>query len=341
MQMGNDPVFHPAPNPLYPVCETPVLVPTMTATPPGDYSGGLPPYNTFLIGCGASGQCFNGRIDEVRISNVQRTFAWGVDPEPTPLPTQTPDRIIGEYQVDASTMGLYHLNASGTFGELYNEVNGQWDGHPGGNAFISSNGRFTNALNVDGNSSYAEVPYFDRPSEGSIEAWFKLRSASAPFAILSAGSVPHNSPPWVTMLLGVDEFNGSTLKFKFVHQSTWYSVDSGVASLTLLGCWHHIAGTWGPHGMQIWIDGILRNTNATQVYPDSYDRNLFGCDGNGRCMNGIIDEVRFSRLQRSFSMRAPLVRSNAAPSARLSVNGVLVFLPLVEVAPTPPCPFGF
>ncbi|CAG0975195.1 hypothetical protein ANRL3_01763 [Anaerolineae bacterium] len=79
---------------IYPLCQIPVMAPPY---PPGDYTGGLGSYSSFRVGCDSTGICFKGKIDELRISNIQRTFSPIYDPptfpNPTPLPNPTPTAI--------------------------------------------------------------------------------------------------------------------------------------------------------------------------------------------------------------------------------------------------------
>lgn len=100
--------------------------------------------------------------------------------------------------------------------------------------------------------------------------------------------------------------------------------------------YHHVAATWGERGMEIWVDGVLHGIGslaATPVYCNpqnylgsvnypircdspklgddplgaykgglpAYSTFLIGCGSDGNCMQGIVDEVRISRVQRTFA----------------------------------------
>lgn len=298
MQAGVDPA---PPNDRYPLCKTPVVAPPF---PPGDYTGGLPSYSTFLIGCDSSASCFKGRIDELRISNIQRTFTAAVDPTSTPTPTQTPVALSGEYTVDSLTWALFHLSSETQWGQVYDDARQLLVGLAG-NATIVSGGRYNNGLALGGNGSLLNMgaPTFTIYN-GTVETWIKLSSASAPFGIFSSGGVgPGGNPIWTDMYLGVPSGYANTLSFGFSDSNgNWYWADSGVNASTLVGSWHHVAGTWGWRGMEIWVDGVLRGTNSYTGYPqDRYDSHLVGGDFWGHCMQGMVDEVRVSIVQRSFS----------------------------------------
>ncbi|MBI5031822.1 MAG: hypothetical protein HZB51_14935 [Chloroflexi bacterium] len=326
MQLG---MGGPPPNPLYPVCQTPVMAPLMPAYPPGDFTGGLPAYTTFLIGCDNAGSCFKGRIDEVRISNNQRVFSASVDPTVTPTPTQTPDKVSGEYPGDTFTQALYHLNSAIFYGNVFNDSSQQWDGSLRGNASITQTGHYNGGLSVDGNFSYVYIQSgAPGAPQGTIEAWIKPDSDSPRWGILGAGSDPLGSPIWEQLFLGKYYANTPNLQFVFITYSDgWKVVDSGIPASSLVGCWHHVASTWGARGVEIWIDGKLRTTDP--YFGSPYIRNymdhfVLGCSPSQRCMSGKIDEVRISNVQRSFS--PPLYRPN--PDAPMA-SGTMTFFPMI------------
>lgn len=331
MQMGD--MDGEPPNPLYPACKTPVMAPTMPAYPPGDYTGGLSDYATMLIGCDSNGSCFKGRIDEVRISNIQRTFHWSVVPTVTPTPTWTPISPSGEYSVDAYTQALYHLNFY-AFGGVWEEVSQTYHNLIGLGRIVP-NGRFGPGLSLDG---YSRVDIGDPGAlfQGTVEAWvlFEANQVQPIFA------VPRNDVTNQMLLFLGSLPYFSTLRFGIYDgEDIMYWVDSGVTPSSLAGCWHHIAGTWGPRGMEIWIDGILRNAdrNVTLGMAWSHPFWRLGCDNNGQCMTGILDEARISRIQRIFV--SPSFFSSRLYAPRNSE--VYVYLPLIVAGPAVlSCPYG-
>lgn len=325
MQMGG---YGYPPNDQYPRCKTPVMAPTMPAYPPGAYTGGLPPYTTFRIGCDTIG-CINSRIDEVRISNIQRTFQWTVVPTVTPIPTQTPVPITGEYSVDSNTLALYHMNSQAG-SKIFDEASQTWNGYLANNATITSGGRFDKALLLDGNGSHAQAPKLIQ-GNGSVEMWIKLSNAPSLSAIFSAGNTNGSD----TMYLGFIPWVSNSLIFSVQSnepEPQTYAVDSGFKPI--LGCWHHVAGTWGTRGLQVWVDGTLRGTFGYYGAPSNYfERALVGCNNGLSCVQGLIDEVRISSVQRTFTRSAPIFRNRAPSSGSTSL-----YLPFVAIAPTPSCP---
>ena len=69
----------------------------------------------------------------------------------------------------------------------------------------------------------------------------------------------------------------------------------------LVGEWHHIAGTWGPRGVEVWIDGELKGTNEAWklgIPNPAYQTLLIGSNSWHGDINGIMDELRVSDIQR-------------------------------------------
>lgn len=329
---------------LYPLCKTPVVVPSMTPGPPqGAYYGGLSGYATFMIGCDAgatifagmpSGMCFKGRIDEVRISNVQRTFSAAVVPTVTPTPTNTPQAITGPSVVDQFTKALYHLDNVG--GSIVQDETGQYNGALSADARIVAEGRFGGSLALncaisgDGYGTYAHLPNMGSPLAGTLEAWVKYTQADRPFAVIHGGD--EYGLPTSRYFLGVPFL--TTLRFGAYDGANMHWVDSGVTATTLAdNCWHHLAGTWGPRGMELWIDGTIRGTDSytgnAQNWISTY---LIGCDSRGNCFRGNIDEVRMSIIQRvftPFTLGAGRARAVVTPR-RILAGDYSVFLPLIS-----------
>lgn len=327
-------------NPYYPICAAPVagVVPTR------GFNGNLTAHNSIVIGCDLdTGLCINTRLDEFRFSNVQRSFSTTVDPTLTPTPTQTPDSIQGQFSVDQYTRALYHFNNPGS--SLVVDATGVYTGYLSGNAQQVSPGRFGGSLQVNGTISwdgympYARLGNLGDPDKGTLEAWFKSTDTSAPFTLIHGGDEFGN--PTTRVFLGVWPTLG-TLRFGAFDGTNMFWADSGIAGSKFSdNCWHHAAGTWGPQGMQIWVDGILRGTNSYTGAPQNQIADYFvGCNSTGVCFKGNIDEVRMSWVQRSFS---PYLLSPVNPYqpavTRAPSGSNNNYLPLVINAP-PTCTFG-
>ncbi len=207
------------------------------------------------------------------------------------------NNFLRPYDVDAHTVVLYHVDD--------NVADGVGN-HPGtlfGNAgFVS--GHFGQALGLDGQGDYMSCGNVHQNpprdlTQGTVELWFKLQSAPSKFVLAGAGQAYGGD--WDDgFLLGADNDYSSNLVF-MVWGSGWSVADSGVSPTTLIGAWHHVAGTWGPRGVEIWLDGHLVGTNAyTGGLPNpNYVTMLVGADSWTWCTPGSIDEIRVSDVQRT------------------------------------------
>ena len=338
------------PYPPYPDCPQPRLG-VSPVDYRGIYTGGIPANTNIVIGCDpvqfnppdqngvVTNTCFGGRLDDVRISNIQRTFTVDIDP-----PDRPPDKISQEYARDGYTVALYHMNSLTPWGYVPDTV-GLHDGLLRGGAALMPDGRYNGSLSVFGNYPYVDTLSGDvlraNTLYGTVEAWIKPYVTSAPFSVLTIGSVPIVNSQYLS--LGMQSSNG-TLSFGVYDNTTMQWADSGITVSSLAGCWHHVAGTWGQRGVEIWVDGVKRGMYRYygQLYAASGDF-LMGCNGYGQCMNGYIDEVRVSSVQRTFltpDVLAPVrLRAPGAPST----GGFSIFLPFVNtinvIAP-PVCPWG-
>gem|GEM_PF-846055 len=320
------------PNPVYPLCQTPVIAPPY---PTGDYTGTLPAYTNIIIGCDTDTDpsilCFKGRIDEVRISNIQRQFSPSVDPTSTPTPTQTPDVINGAYAVDAYTLELYHLDSQA--GGVTYAVSNRPAWLMSSGTTIVPGGRFGSGVSFDGLAgSFVNLGNLNNPSEskGVVEGWVKLNNATNVEIVTGGAGYYPDSIQASNVRLGVDTTYGNTVQFG-VKDSTgvWHWANSGVSPAAFVGAWHHIAGTFGPRGLEIWVDGKLCGTDTyTGFTGQNGAAYLIGCDAQHNCMTGMVDEVRLSNIQRSFTFsNSPFRPSNLNPYS--PSTGFQLFLPMI------------
>jgi RHS repeat-associated protein len=103
--------------------------------------------------------------------------------------------------------------------------------------------------------------------------------------------------------LGVHYGWGGDLRFG-LWSGGWRWAASGITPAQLAGGWHHIAGTWGSKGVEIWIDGERKGYNSyTGGFScPNYPTVFVASDSWTWDFNGIIDEFRFSSVQRSPGM---------------------------------------
>ena len=152
-----------------------------------------------------------------------------------------------------------------------------------------------NALKFDGDDDYvwSTANISDFP-QGTLEMWF--RSDADQYLALAIGAEDFPGSNWdIGYRLGNHSTGGEGLVFGIYH-GPWIWAQSGLVPVD--GTWYHVACTWGPAGLKIYINGSLKNsveyTEATRVY--SYD--LIGASSWGGYFNGAIDEVRFWNIAR-------------------------------------------
>ncbi len=298
----------------YPLC--PGMLPPYSVVG-GTYTGGIPGYNYIQIGGCAPGMgCFDGKLDELRISNVQRVFDWRTtDPTPTPTLTRTPVHV-GSYPVDQYTLSLFPMDsASGP--ATYDEARRQY--FYANRGLTLAAGRYGSAVALDGLTGIS-IGNPGQPTNRTIEAWVNL-TADADRIVIFGGKRFYNS--WdVDLLLGKWSQLNPNLILAIWDDSNWHIVDSGIKPSSLVGAWHHIAGSFGDAGLQIWVDGQLRGTAPydERWLHSLYDYNI-GCDPSNRCIKAKIDEFRISSVQRFFApVATPTPVFFASPASRATTT---------------------
>ncbi len=274
---------------------------------------------------------------------------------PTPLSPQPVGVRVPRYQptVDANTVAMYRFDS--VIGNVVPDELGLHPGTLNGNASLTA-GLFGHALRTDGVGSYMRIGNLGALSAGTLEAYLDLSSAcqyaSSHFSIISAGGEYGSGQSALRM------FVDGMMMFQIGNYG-WHNVDTGINPCRYLAggdtspyfyptpvAWpyekwrfHHVATTWGPRGIEFWVDGVLHGVSAdplppmydytyrcnpqmqlaSAIYPvcqsptlglvpgaypggtDNYAAWLLGCDASSSCFNGRIDEVRISNIQRTFS----------------------------------------
>lgn len=94
--------------------------------------------------------------------------------------------------------------------------------------------------------------------------------------------------------------------------NNWVGMTNGIiglpsAALVTANSWHHYASTWGSQGFHFYIDGRLVYTNSNTYAQSPYTAwwAIGGLIGGGPAspsgFTGVIDELRISNIQRTFS----------------------------------------
>lgn len=213
--------------------------------------------------------------------------------------------------LDANTLALYNFDTPSNKIVVNEAGNDKLNGELFGNAKIVLNsGKYGGGLVLDGDGDYMKVPPFGNPEEGTVELWIKVPHANPSKNSLAPGVLwtitsacrdygkSFDSPFILATHTGLAAPN---LWFG-IWTDKWNVADSGVDPKKLISEWHHIAGTWGKRGIEIYIDGKLAGINKDfkDALPDpSYEFWIIGSDSWKADIEGIIDGVRLSNKQRT------------------------------------------
>jgi len=204
-------------------------------------------------------------------------------------------------QIDDNTILYYSFDKSD--GEKVKDGLSKHDGELGGDAKITQgrSGRFGEGLKIDGDGDYVRAGNIGAPAEGTVECFLKLleyNKHNDGDGIAGMGKEYGNTGD--IMLFGVHQKFNLNVQFG-MYSGGWKWADSGVDINDFIGEWHHVAGTWGKRGLEVWIDGEKKgeNTSYTAGVPNAgYDTLLIGSNSWRGDLNGYLDEFRVSDIQR-------------------------------------------
>ncbi len=175
-----------------------------------------------------------------------------------------------------------------------------------GDASLVAGGKIGSAMVFDGDMDYIRLddhPDLDLSTEGSIGAWIKVTAFDNNFAgIIRKGGLRDDSDLAYSLEFRADK----RITLKIVGTTKTLSLDSD--SALSAGIWYHVAGTWGPAGMAIYVDGMLdssaaqtlavRNTTGTVQIGAQLDE-VFNPSQKNRGFHGIMDEVFIFNTQKN------------------------------------------
>lgn len=217
------------------------------------------------------------------------------------------DPQTGEFVLDKYTVGLWHFN------EGRSEF--AFDATGNGNDGVISNGKwvdglFSKCISLTQGSDGIEIieeNYKLSPKHAvTVEAWFNFSehqsgsfpnilgkptreegdmSSSYTFWIVNHR---HESYPLFSINFGVTPENNNL-----------QSIDSRTYWKKLIGNWHHIAGTYNGKKIKIFIDGELKAEKEVSGKLASRNDILYIGNIMGQNYNGLIDELRISKVARS------------------------------------------
>lgn len=211
---------------------------------------------------------------------------------------ESPPSTNGE--IEENVVALYYFDRDA------GDATGRHPGELFGDASIVAEEGYAPALKLDGSGDYVRVgnvhqnPTRDL-SQGAIEMWIKLEANPTTF-VLAASGREYGGSFDDGFYLGTHSSYSKNLIF-MIWDGGWKVADSGIPPEDFIGEWRHVVGTWGPRGVEIWVDGILRGTNPhTGGLPNpNYATVLIGTDSWRKDSHGLIGGVVIYDVQKFFS----------------------------------------
>ncbi len=161
-------------------------------------------------------------------------------------------------------------------------------------ARLGRNGRYGNALALDGTGDHGSVPAdgteldMDRHNQITIAAWLNPAAHSA-----RAYTVYRAASYYLTLANGRPAFYGYGLT-----NPGYHTAPTAIA----LDRWTHVAATWDGTTIRIYIDGALAHTSTSGgAFQDDASPLVIGHRSNtpNTAFNGLVDEVVISRTAMS------------------------------------------
>jgi RHS repeat-associated protein len=213
------------------------------------------------------------------------------------------DDISNPLKVDENTILLYQFDGRENRAI---DATGRFNGTFYGEAHLVSEGKFGAGATFDGDRDYIRIGNVGAPPQGTVEAWVyfpKGPGINTSYLMIANGGNEYGANWDCPFDLGVHYGWGGDLRFG-LWSGGWQWAASGVTPAQLAGGWHHIAGTWGSKGVEIWIDGERKGYNSyTGGFScPNYPTVFVGTDSWTWDFNGIIDDFRISNIQRSPGM---------------------------------------
>ena len=241
------------------------------------------------------------------------------------LTLATKDSALLSLDADTGLRGRYAFENAGALGADTSPA----AGYPGtvSGATAANDGTRGNVLDLAGAGYVQTTGHFGNPANVTLAAWVNLTIADSGGAeVISLGD---------SVVLRLDDTNGTLLKGTFYNGSTWVDISHAV---TLAGTgWHHVAYTVNDTGnaATLYLDGAVVGATSTTT-SISYTRganSFIGKHGNGGSsfdFNGRIDDARIYAR----ALTASEIATLAADLPLTDTDTVAITVVAVNDAPT-------
>jgi hypothetical protein len=234
---------------------------------------------------------------------------------------------------DSNYVGVWHYNQTGANPQIMDSTRNA--NNSASNASTpTASGKLDGAATFDGN---ANITTFDsakvfwdytNASGNTYECWVNISDYSGgndymPTLAELAADAAHNTHTFGIYIANYGGYNGLNI-------SCNNTMDYGNGSLasTSTGTWHHVVvvfagGTYNDiTKYTVYLDGSVQTMNSHGGwYSYAGNVNYFGTDGGGGdYLNGILDEVRISKIARSAGWILTEYRNQNAPASFYTVG---------------------
>lgn len=212
---------------------------------------------------------FNSRItgavntaDMVMEQNSRVTYApnalQNVDFGGTCLTSALAPDPISHWPIDICSL-------SGNLNEVL-DVQGGNHGQALNGAGIDFNGQYCQAGQMQGLGDVISIPHTDNYhlNNGTVSFWFmtpdltfRNRSSAGGMGLFSKDSTGLDNGGHLTLWVT----NSGAMRVRLQSANDSHTIQS--SNVIVAGQWHHVAFSWGTEGMRLYVDGVLRGSNAS------------------------------------------------------------------------------
>ena len=224
--------------------------------------------NGFVYAKDSMNMKFNSRItgavntaDMVMEENARVTYAptalQNVDFGGTCTTSALAPDPISHWPIDVCSL-------SGNPNEVLDVVGGN-HGRALNGAGIDFNGQYCQAGQMQGLGDIISIPHTDvyHLNNGTVSFWFMVpdltfrnRTSAGGMGILSKDSTGLDNGGHLTLWVT----NSGAIRVRLQSASSSHTMQS--SNVITAGQWHHVAFSWGGDGMQLYVDSVLRASNA-------------------------------------------------------------------------------